>query len=147
MPQALGRHNISTFWSTKQYRAIKALEPSAATNTLPGTQARCKMDSHADTCVAGPNVRNDKYTGEGCDVTPHLNNYQPIHDMSIVNASTAYTNDQTGKTMVLQFNQVLWCNKNLARSQINPNQICIIQRSDRNNSELRHCWRQLPYPT
>lgn len=90
---------------------------------MPGTQARCEMDSHADTCVAGPNFRIDEYTGESCDVTPYSNDYQPIHDVPIVNASTAYTNDQTGETVVLRFNQVLWYGKNLAMSLINPNQI------------------------
>ena len=35
-----------------------------------GTVARCEMDSHADTCVAGPNFMVLEFTGEQCDVTP-----------------------------------------------------------------------------
>jgi hypothetical protein len=88
-----------------------------------GTIARCEMDSHADTCVAGPNFVVDEYTGENCDVTPYSNKYQPIMGVPIVNASTAYTNPETGETVILRFNQVLWYGKKLDMSLINPNQI------------------------
>ena len=81
------------------------------------------MDSHADTCVAGPNFRIDEYTGEHCDVTPYSNDYKPMRNVPIVNASTAYTNEFTGETIILRFNQVLWYGSKLKMSLINPNQI------------------------
>jgi hypothetical protein len=84
------------------------------------------MDSHADTCVAGPNFRIDEHTGEHCDVTPYSTEYKPILDVPIVNASTAFTDEKSGQTMILRFNQVLWYGKKLGMSLINPNQ-------------LRHC--------
>ena len=92
-------------------------------SSTPGTVARCEMDSHADTCVAGPNFRIEEYTGEHCDVTPYSNDYKPITDVPIVNALTAYTNESTGETLVLRFNQVLWYGNRLGMSLINPNQI------------------------
>jgi hypothetical protein len=49
------------------------------------------MDSHADTCVAGPDFRIDEYTGEHCDVTPYSSEYEPMSNIPIVNALTAYT--------------------------------------------------------
>ena len=49
----------------------------------PGTRARCEMDSHADTCVAGPNFTVIEFTGEHCDVTPYTADYQPILNVSI----------------------------------------------------------------
>jgi hypothetical protein len=82
-----------------------------------------KSDSHADTCVAGPNFRIDEYTGEHCDVTPYSSEYKPLKDVPIVNASTAYTDESTGETLVLRFNQVLWYGNRLGMSLINPNQI------------------------
>ena len=81
------------------------------------------MDTHADTCVAGPNFRVDEFTGEHCDVAPYSSDYKPIKDVPIVNASTTFTNDETGETLILRFNQVLWYGKRLSMSLINPNQI------------------------
>ena len=89
----------------------------------PGTVANCELDTHADTCVAGPNFRIDEYTGEYCDVTPFSNDYKPTTNIPIVNASTAFPNEKTGETVILRFNQVLWYGTKLAISLINPNQI------------------------
>ena len=88
-----------------------------------GFVARCEMDSHADTCVAGPNFVVDEYTGENCDVVPYSNDYQPIKGVPIVNASTAYTHPDTGETVILRFNQVLWYGHAMDMSLLNPNQI------------------------
>ena len=72
------------------------------------------MDSHADTCVAGPNFIVVEFTGEHCDVTPYTADYQPIlSNIAIVNAATAYTDETTGTTTILYFNQVLWYGKRM----------------------------------
>ena len=84
--------------------------------------ANCELDTHADTCVAGPNFRIDEFTGEYCDVTPFSNEYKPMTNVPIVNASTAFTNND-GLTVILRFNQVLWYGTKLSVSLINPNQI------------------------
>jgi hypothetical protein len=65
----------------------------------------------------------DEYTGEFCDVTPYSSDYQPLTNIPIVNASTAYTDDATGETILLRFNQILWYGSRLNMSLINPNQI------------------------
>lgn len=92
-------------------------------SSVEGTVARCEMDSHADTCVAGPNFVILEFTGEQCDVTPYTNDYQPITNVSVVNAATAYTDEATGMTLILRFNQVLWYGKRMKMSLINPNQL------------------------
>ncbi len=81
------------------------------------------MDTHADTCVAGLNFCIDELTGEHCDVVPYSSDYKPIKDVPIVNASTAHTNEKTGETLILRFNQALWYGKKLSISLLNPNQI------------------------
>lgn len=81
------------------------------------------MDSHADTCVAGPNFVILEFTGEQCDVTPYTNDYQPITNVSVVNAATAYTDETSGVTVILRFNQVLWYGKRMKMSLINQNQL------------------------
>jgi Reverse transcriptase (RNA-dependent DNA polymerase) len=88
-----------------------------------GTVARCEMDSHADTCVAGPNFMILEFTGEQCDVTPYTSDYQPITNVAVVNAVTAFTDASTGVTVILRFNQVLWYGKRMKMSLINPNQL------------------------
>ena len=101
--QALGRHGISTRHSTNRQRVIE-------------------LDTHADTCVAGPNFQIEELTGEYCDVAPFSNEYKPMQDVPIVNASTAFTND-AGMTVILKFNQGLWYGSKLNVSLINPNQL------------------------
>ena len=56
-----------------------------------GVVARCKMDSHADSCGAGTNFHLDKYAGKNCDITSYSTDYEPIKLVPIfINASTAY---------------------------------------------------------
>lgn len=94
---ALGRHCVSTVKSTNRHRTVRAVERITTNNdnTIAGTEARGEMDSHADTCVAGPNFVIIEYTGEHCDVTPYSDEYKPFTDVPIVNASTAYTDPET----------------------------------------------------
>jgi hypothetical protein len=104
-------------------RLINAVSRGEGFGTEEGTVARCEMDSHADTCVAGPNFLILEFTGEQCDVTPYTNDYEPIINVSVVNAATAYPDDSTGETVILRFNQVLWYGKRMTMSLINPNQM------------------------
>ena len=61
---------------------------------------------------------------DSVNITPYSKDYKTIKDVPIVNASTAYTNESTGETLVLRFNQELWYGRNrLGMSLINPNQI------------------------
>lgn len=71
------------------------------TTTEEGKVARCEMDSHANTCVAGPNFMVLSFTGKQCDVTPYRNDYQPITNVQVVNAATAFPDESTGVTSIL----------------------------------------------
>ena len=66
----VGRTGVATIRSGNKNRAINAMSRSDLT-TEEGLVARCEMDSHADTCVAGPNFIILSFTGEQCDVTPY----------------------------------------------------------------------------
>jgi len=52
---SMGMRNTSSLNSTIRYQSNAKAETRNA--EIPGTMAKCKMDSHADTCVAGPNFR------------------------------------------------------------------------------------------
>jgi hypothetical protein len=114
--------NISTIRSGDRHLSISAVESKDKIIDL-GFVANCEMDTHADTCVAGPNFCVDKFTGKHFGVAPYSSDYKPIKDVLIANASTAFTNDKTGEMLILQFNQVLLYGKRLSMSLINPNQI------------------------
>jgi hypothetical protein len=105
---------------TGEYGGINAV--ASEKSGSPGTIANCKLDTYADTCVAGPNFHFEELTGEYCDVAPFSNEYEPMHDVPMVNASMAFTND-AGTTVILRFKQILWYGTKLNMSLINPNQI------------------------
>ena len=91
--------------------------------TTPGTVGKCKIDNHADTCCLGSNFIPLYFTGETCDVTPYLDEYEPAKDIPICTGATAYWDIETGGTTILIIHQALWFGDKLKHSLINPNQI------------------------
>ncbi len=114
---------MATIKTGSRTRSINAVNRGDEFRTEEGYNARCEMDSHADTCVAGPNFKILEYTGEQCDVSPYTNDYDPITNVSVVNAATAFTDESSGETVILRFNQVLWYGSRMRMSLINPNQL------------------------
>ncbi len=113
---------MATISSGNRNRDINAVSRGEL-ESEEGTVARCEMDSHADTCVAGPNFSVLEFTGEQCDVTPYTSDYQPITNVSVVNAVTTFIDESNGETVILHFNQVLWYGKRMKMSLINPKQL------------------------
>ena len=91
--------------------------------TVPGHSASCETDTHADTCVAGANMLALEATGEVCEVQGYTSELGTIKDVPIVRAATTWQDKQTGETIVLIFNQILWYGNRLPISLINPNQL------------------------
>jgi hypothetical protein len=58
-----------------------------------------------------------------CEVVPFSEEYESMKDIPIMSAAMAWTNEQTGETVILYFHQMLWYGNKLANSLINPNQI------------------------
>jgi hypothetical protein len=92
-------------------------------HTVEGTIGCCEMDTHADNSVAGANFLIYKFDGTTCEVTPFTNQYQSMKNIPIVSAATAWTDEETGETIILLFHQVLWYGDKLKHSLINPNQL------------------------
>jgi hypothetical protein len=90
---------------------------------MEGTIGRCEMDTHADTCVAGANFLVCEFDGTTCEVTPFTDQYQAMKGIPIVSAATAWTDEESGETIILFFNQVLWYGDKINHSLINPNQL------------------------
>jgi hypothetical protein len=87
-----------------------------------GTVGRCEMDTHADTCVAGANFLVCEFDGTTCEVTPFTDQYQAMKGIPIVSAETAWTDKESGETIILFFNQ--WYGDKISHSLIYPNQLC-----------------------
>ena len=63
------------------------------------------------------------YTGKVCDVSPYSEAYQPMENIPIVTAATAWQSPVTGRTYILIFNEALWMGDSMSSTLINPNQL------------------------
>ena len=84
---------------------------------------RSKMDSHADTCVAGCNMVVLEDTGQTVSVTLFTSEYNALKGIPIVSAATAYDCPTDGETYLLIFNECLFLGERLPVSLLCPNQL------------------------
>ena len=82
-----------------------------------------EVDNHADTCVAGANCVILAYTGKECDVSPYRDDYEPVTNVPIVHAGTAWTSKRTGQTYILVLNECLGMTDTMDHTLVNPNQL------------------------
>jgi Reverse transcriptase (RNA-dependent DNA polymerase) len=92
-------------------------------NTVEGTFGKNEIDNHADTICAGPNWKLLELSGEFCTVTPFSTDYQPKVNVPIAKCATTYTCPDSGQSIILIADQVLWFGADLHCSLINPHQI------------------------
>jgi hypothetical protein len=102
---------------------ISAQQSLKRYETEVGFSSTSEADNHADTCVAGANMLALEATGEVCEVQGYSSELGTIKDVPIVRAATAWTHPETGETIILIFNQILWYGNRLPISLINPNQL------------------------
>jgi hypothetical protein len=82
----------------------------------------CKLDSHADTCVAGPNCIIE-HTGYTLNVSGFSNKQDSIRDVPIVKAATAYDDSKTGATYILILGQAIYMGEDVVHTLLCPNQL------------------------
>ena len=92
-------------------------------NTLLPTYGRIELDSHADTVVLGSNCVVLHHTGRVCEVSPYMDEYDAITDVSVVRGATLWTDQHTNEEFILIFNEALWMGDTLTHSLINSNQL------------------------
>ncbi len=85
-------------------------------------QAKCELDTRADTIVAGANTRPLAWTGMKCSVSGFSSSMKSVDDVPVATVATAYTTPE-GMTLILIFNEALFFGSKLDHSLINPNQI------------------------
>ena len=90
----------------------------------PNTTADNKCDTNADTCCLGKNFIVLNSTYRTADVYAYdTSRIQPIENVPIVTAATAFDDPETGDTFILIFNESLYYGEKLDHSLVNPNQI------------------------
>ena len=88
-----------------------------------GQEARCELDTRADTTCAGINFRPLYFTGQTCEAHGFHNDLSPISDVPIATVATAWSNTHTGDSFILIFNKALYFGAGLDQSLWNPNQM------------------------
>ena len=113
-------HHICQLTSST-FRAAAAYTATARSK-VP-VHGRCELDSHADTTVAGSNCTVLHYTGKVCDVSPYRDDYDPVSNVPIVTAATAWQSPHSGQVYILVFNECLWMGDSMDTTLVNPNQL------------------------
>ena len=104
-------------------RVTASANVSNYANTIIGTIGKNEIDNHADTICAGPNWKLLELSGEFCSVTPFSSDYQPKANVPVARCATVYTCPDSGHSVLLVADQVLWFGADLHCSLLNPHQI------------------------
>ena len=68
------------------------------------SEGQTHLDSHADTCVCGANfvmLEREDQVVEFADVSPFLDDYEPIKDIPIASCATTWVDPENGQPHVL----------------------------------------------
>ncbi len=102
-------------------RAVKQLKTINTEGVKPsdfGNEARCELDTRADTCCAGQNCRPIFYTGQQSEVQGFHDTFAPVPDVPITTVATAWSNPLTGVGYILIFHEALYFGSNMDHSLI-----------------------------
>ena len=91
---------------TRSVKRAKVTQPETGGTVINHT-AKCEMDTRADTSCVGSNFRILEYTGQTCDFYPFHSRYKSIKNVPVVQAVTAY-DDDNGNTHLLVLDEVLF---------------------------------------
>ena len=84
---------------------------------------RTELDSHADTCVAGPNFRFLSGTGETVSVSPFSTELTSLSDVPIGTCATVFDDPNTGQSFLLVVNEAIYLGDRMSHSLLCPNQL------------------------
>ena len=102
------------------HRLIFALNVASA--QTPGSIFNCELDSHADTCCAGPNfLRIDSPDDEVINVYGFNGNQ--TSNVPITTVATLYQDPDSGAQYILVFHQTLYFGMRIKTTLLNPNQL------------------------
>jgi hypothetical protein len=115
--------DVRTVRASTMPRKLAATSESQLQKFHTEYRGMMELDSHADTCTLGANVRAIAYTEMVCSVLPYHPGYQAQSDVPVVQAVTTYTDQETGESYILVINQALYMGDTLPASLISPFQL------------------------
>jgi hypothetical protein len=84
---------------------------------------RCKLDSHADTSVAGGNALEISHEdGQTVRVSGFSNEFEPRQDIHVSTVAFLWEDPESGKQYILIVHEALYFGNELDHSLFNPNQ-------------------------
>jgi hypothetical protein len=81
------------------------------------------LDSHADTCIAGPNCIIKEYTNQVANVSACSDIYDELTNVLIITVATAYNDPTTGVTFITIIGQALYLGDKVSNTLLCPNQL------------------------
>ncbi len=118
----IGMITSSPRTTVKQTNEAVISQMSAAPGAQLQEQSLVELHSHMDTSCVNANCRIILYTDKVCSVSPFHPKYKAMENIPIVQATTAYEDQDTGKKIILIFNQSLYMGDALTSSLLNLNQ-------------------------
>ena len=107
----------------RSVKRLKTVGGDLVKHSESGKEARCELDTRADTCCAGINCRPIFYTGQQCEVQGFHDDLTPIPDVPIATVATAWSDPLTGRGYILIIHEALYFGSSMNHSLINPNQL------------------------
>ena len=107
-------------------RVVKVLDQKSFNDfkeAPANTKGYNETDSNADTCCLGRNFALLNPTERTADVYPYDSAYEPLHNVPIASAATAWDDQESGETWLLIINEGLFYGNKLDHSLLNPNQL------------------------
>ena len=92
-------------------------------NVVESGEVRTELDSHADTCVGGPNCMLLEASGSTTTVHSFSGRRKPFQDVPIGTVATAYTDPDMGETYILVIAEALYFGNQINVTLLNPNQM------------------------
>jgi len=83
----------------------------------------CELDSHVDTCIAGPNCIVLEHTDQVVNVSAYSEELDTMESIPIVTAATAIDDPRTGTTTILILGQALYMGDKVKNTLLCPNQM------------------------
>jgi hypothetical protein len=85
--------------------------------------ATCELDSHADTCAAGPNTTIIEYTDQMVSITDFSDQLEAMKNIPIGTVAMAYDDPHDGSTMIHIIHKALLMNDLVKTTLLCPNQL------------------------
>jgi hypothetical protein len=101
----MSRHWLNAFITSKQLTKPIISHTTSTTYEPPIIHSNCELNSHANTCVAGPHCIILEWTDQVTNVSAYSDQSKVLQDIPIITAATAYDDPQTGITYIIVIRQ------------------------------------------